>query len=667
MGHRKGERVFQVSDTIDIINIAAWSEPKRLNTKQGPKILRVAACTDKFRKIWKADKESCRAAGLGWEKDYKTGDLTGRITWWAPDTQEAVRQNDAIAVSRASAPVVSRHLPIPAGLAYLGYQEVGISFCLDREAALIADEMGLGKTIQAIGVINADVSLKRILIICPASLKLNWKRELSTWLTRGDLTVGIADGKTCPPADVVIINYDVLTKHLGFLHAGEWDLVIVDESHYLKNPKAQRTVAALGKWHKEPSRVKPAIRARKKIALTGTPILNRPIEIQPVLGWLSPKEFGHFWGFAKRYCAAYEGQWGWDLSGASNLEELQHKLRTSILIRRLKKDVLNDLPAKVRQVIELPANGCSALLAEEAEVQSKSAALIADLSDAVQLAKLCEDDTAYEEALAALRKANGVAFEDIARVRHDIALAKVPYVIEHVLNATGPVIVFAHHRDVVEAIRSGLTGAGKRCVTLIGGQSDTSKDAAVTAFQSGEADVFIGNFRAAGVGITLTASSHVIFAELDWVPAILSQAEDRAHRIGQTDSVLVQHIVLEGSLDQRLARAIVEKQRVADKALDKQLAAIEIKEPVTALNDVPEDEKVAREGAEFSAEQIQTFIAKLRRLSAVCDGAVQEDFQGFNAFDSPFGKSLAAQTSLSQKQAKAAALLCRKYRRQLGE
>ena len=178
---------------IEITSIAAWGEPKKVSTNQGPRILRTAPASEKFSALWKADKEACRAAGLGWGKDRMTA--AWQIQWWAKDTSEASRVNEAVATSRATDAAFEP--PAPAGLAYLPYQKAGVKFALDNPAALIADEMGLGKTIQAIGVINTDTSIHNVLIICPASLKINWKRELAAWLT-AKLTVGIADGKTYP-------------------------------------------------------------------------------------------------------------------------------------------------------------------------------------------------------------------------------------------------------------------------------------------------------------------------------------------------------------------------------------------------------------------------------------------------------------------------------------
>jgi SWI/SNF-related matrix-associated actin-dependent regulator 1 of chromatin subfamily A len=451
-------------------------------------------------------------------------------------------------------------------------------------------------------------------------------------------------------------------RHHTHLHERTWDLCIIDESQYLKNPKAQRSIAILGNAKKDIA----AITAKRRIALTGTPILNRPIEAQPILGFLDPQNFGHFWRFAKRYCAAYQGPYGWDLSGASNLEELQRKLRATCMIRRLKRDVLTELPPKRRQVIELPANGLLGLLKRESDAHAKHREMLETLQDALEMAKLLDDQEAYADAVQSLRKGQGAMFEEMAEIRHAIALEKVPYVIEHVLDTEEPVVVFAWHRDVVEKLREGLSKEGRKCVSVVGGMSDQAKDDAVQAFQGGRADVFIGNIKAAGVGLTLTRSSHVVFCELDWVPANMTQAEDRTHRIGQTASVLIQHLVLEGSLDQVMAKALVAKQDIADQALDKTLAKIEAQEPVSTIEIDKEHWHAARAKApELSASEIALLLSKLQYLASVCDGAMSLDSHGFNKFDARFGKFLAAQATLSPNQAIAAQRLCVKYRKQL--
>ena len=161
-----------------------------------------------------------------------------------------------------------------------------------------------------------------------------------------------------------------------------------------------------------------------------------------------------------------------------------------------------------------------------------------------------------------------IDFEKMSEVRHETALKKVPDVIDHLTEINHQVVVMAHHKNVVDGIKQGLEATGKTVVTLTGDCNQTHRQKSVDTFQAGKADVFIGTIGAAGVGITLTKASHVVFAELDWVPGNMSQAEDRCHRIGQDNSVLVQHLVVDGSIDARLAKVLVKKQKVLDKTLD---------------------------------------------------------------------------------------------------
>jgi SWI/SNF-related matrix-associated actin-dependent regulator 1 of chromatin subfamily A len=241
-----------------------------------------------------------------------------------------------------------------------------------------------------------------------------------------------------------------------------------------------------------------------------------------------------------RYCDAYPGQWGWDYSGASNLDELNERLRSTVMIRRLKADVMKELPPKRRQIIELSG-------------------------------ALPKPEVDYLAAVKALKNPGQIAFEEIARVRHEDALAKLPQVIEFIKDAleeSEKIVVFAWHRDVIEGLTQALIDFSPVIVT--GDTSLKNRQWAIENFQNEpHTRIFIGNIQAAGVGITLTAASHVIFAELDWTPGVVSQAEDRCHRIGQKDFVLVQHLVLSGSIDAKMAKILVAKQEVLDKALDR--------------------------------------------------------------------------------------------------
>ena len=631
-----------------------------------------------------------KAAGFRWNARKKR--------WWTDDLVKAQRLSEfakgpakaaltradnvhraAVAASAATSSEVD--LPCPVGQEYLPYQRGGIAYALDRKSTLIGDEMGLGKTIQALGVVNATPKAKRVLIICPASLRLNWEREAKKWLVNKDLSIGIAQGKDWPATDVVIINYDILTKHKGRVHGRTWDVLIVDEAHYLKNPKAQRTKQVFGDYaYKTKTWNVSPLKAKRRLLLTGTPIVNRPIELWGLINYLAPDEFDNFFRYAKRYADAHYNGWAWDFSGAQNLEELQEKLRSLVMVRRLKADVLPDLPPKRRQVIELPANGAKGKVRAEQAAWADQEERLTGLKIAIELAKISQDPSDYDKAVAALSEGALIAFAEMSKLRHETALAKVPYVIDHVADAAegGKVIVFAHHIDVVAQIVEGLEDRGVKTVSLTGKDPMDARQAAVDSFQGDdEVKVFVGNIKAAGVGITLTAASHVVFAELDWVPANLSQAEDRAHRIGQTNNVLIQHLVLEGSLDQQIASQIVTKQAVIDQALDNEidLDAEDRKVPLipTADNSVSdivksevdkwEDRKQQRD--DISPDQQDAIHGCLKILAGLCDGASSRDDMGFNGVDTNFGHSLARQPILTPKQSFFGRKIIAKYHRQL--
>jgi SWI/SNF-related matrix-associated actin-dependent regulator 1 of chromatin subfamily A len=193
-------------------------------------------------------------------------------------------------------------IPVPAGLAYFPFQKAGIAYALNRKNTLIADEMGMGKGIQAIGVINTDPSISTVLVVCPATLKLNWQNELNKWLVR-KMSVGIV-GNDVPETNIVIVNFDILVKWHEVLTSRVWDLLIIDESHKVKNPKAQRTQHLLGDTK---NGIEP-IEAHRKLFLTGTPIVNRPLELWTLLHAIDPQGMGrNFFGYAKRYCNATQG------------------------------------------------------------------------------------------------------------------------------------------------------------------------------------------------------------------------------------------------------------------------------------------------------------------------------------------------------------------------
>jgi hypothetical protein len=332
------------------------------------------------------------------------------------------------------------------------------------------------------------------------------------------------------------------------------------------------------------------IKAKRRVFLTGTPIVNRPIELWPIVRALDPQGLGKSWfAYTNRYCGAVQTRYGVDVSGASNLDELQTKLRATCMVRRLKSEVLTDLPPKVRQVIEIPAAGMESLVATERAQYAQHRGEIERLQAEAEALRE-QGGVDYAEAVEKLQEATGAAFTEMSKIRHELALAKLPHVIEHVeaaLENVDKVVVMCWHHDVVQALTQHF---GRAAVEVSGKVAIADRQAAVERFQTDKTcRVFVGTIKAAGVGLTLTASSTVIFAELWWVPGDISQAEDRCHRIGQTDSVLVQHLVVDGSLDATQAKTIVEKQDVIDRALDRGqvpvAAPVLLQQPVERLFD----------------------------------------------------------------------------------
>jgi superfamily II DNA or RNA helicase len=564
-----------------------------------------------------------------------------------------------------------------AAIKHVGEKEcVCIRVDSDDSLFITNDYVLTHNTVQAIGVINSDATIKKVLVICPASLKTNWEREMTKWFTR-KLTIGISDTKALPLTDVVIINFDVLHKYKSDLDAVRWDVVVVDEAHYCKNAKARRTQMIIGKLVKQVKGyrgpavwdVKP-LKAVRRLFMTGTPIVNRPVELFPILNALDPETWNSFFKYALRYCNAHDNGHGWDFSGASNLDELQEKLRGSVMLRRLKKDVLTELPAKRRQIIELPANGAAKAIQREKAAWSKHEAQIEQLQANVELSKASDNPEDYTKAVEAMREGLKVAFNEISKARHETAVAKIPNALEHIETIIGDdtetkLVVFAHHHDVIDAISEKL---GDKCVVLTGETSMVNRQDAVDRFQKDPAvQVFIGSITAAGVGITLTAASHVVFVELDWVPGNVTQAEDRCHRIGQRESVLVQHLVLEGSLDANMARTLVEKQAVIDYALDK----IKHQEVVAPTRGQASTRDMKREILDSVAEKLTVDHCKIihRGLQILAgmdvDHARQRNDIGYSGCDVRIGHALAEQVTISKRQAALGLRLVNKYRRQI--
>ena len=404
------------------------------------------------------------------------------------------------------------------------FQRAGVKYAVNARRCLIADEMGLGKTVQALATLKHLDALPA-LIVCPASLRLNWMREAKKWLP----------GVVATPyeiswhGDVCVINYDILTKYKDhIMEKGRFKSIVFDEAHYLKNHKAQRSVAA--------NDIAASIRKAKGdeavvLMLTGTPILNRPGELLHLLQILGRVEdVGGFKTFRDRYMMN-----DWKGNGY-NLEELQQICRSRFLIRREKSQVLTDLPPKRRVTVDINLHNPKAYKAvEDAPLQDNGAAAIVRIGE----------------------------------LRREAARQKMPGVVQWVMDFldTGKkLILFAVHRDVQQELVKTFPG----CAQILGEDDAQARQKAVDRFQEDPAcQLIVCSLKAAGVGLTLTAASDVAFHEFGWTPGDMDQAEDRAHRIGQRDSVTAYFLRgVEAGIDGQMLQLIEEKREVSRKLLD---------------------------------------------------------------------------------------------------
>lgn len=435
-----------------------------------------------------------------------------------------------------------QHFPAPEGAHYLPHQRAGIEYCLGGQHIFIADEPGLGKTITALGVANALES-RLILVIAPTSLCENWRRESERWLCHGSALVLDSAGAMKEifieqkMARVVIISYGrVINKeNLKNLKRLPFDLLILDECHALKNIKSQRAKQIFGKGGLVDAANE---RGAKVLALSGTPVVNRPIEIYGITKKLCPEAINDisWFEYGLKYCNGWQGRWGWDFTGASNLKELGHRLRSHFMLRRTKEAVLENLPEKMINVVYL--------------------------SESKEARRLISEINSWETLT--LMKSQKINFTEVSEARKKLGLEKVQKAAEYIetLIESGheKIVVFAHHIDVLEQLDLALQKHNP--VVLHGGTSVALRPKLVDAFQGQkEIKLFIGSITAAGVGLTLTAASYVVIVEPSYVPGENEQAMDRCHRIGQKKSVIVDFLVHKNSLDARILNANLRKQQ----------------------------------------------------------------------------------------------------------
>ncbi len=414
------------------------------------------------------------------------------------------------------------------------FQRAGVAYLLEARRSFLADEQGLGKTIQALAALEADDAYPAV-VVCPASLKLNWAREIEHWLPHRTATVLSGTARAGVAADIVILNYEIVHGHRERLLLRRPKALVLDESHYCKNPRAKRTQAT----RKLADGLPPGA---LKLALSGTPVLNRPDELISQLRILGRLEdFGSGARFARRF------------RGIGAEARIHWHLRRRCFARRLKSEVLPQLPAKRQAVVPVE-------LDNEREYRLAERDVIAWLRE--QPLDLSELDAKIAAALRAERLAQLNTLKRLAaRGKLEAALAWI-----HAFLAHGePLVVFAHHAEIQEALLHRFPDAAH----ILGRDSVMAREAAVHAFQAtGGPQLLVGSTQVASQGITLTRASNVAFLELEWTPAVHDQAEDRCHRIGQHDAVTAWYLLAANTIDETTAELIARKRGIVGAVTD---------------------------------------------------------------------------------------------------
>ncbi|KAK7473353.1 hypothetical protein BaRGS_00035401 [Batillaria attramentaria] len=414
------------------------------------------------------------------------------------------------------------------------FQREGVNFGVHLNGRiLIADDMGLGKTLQAICLACVYRSKWPVLVVTPSSVRFDWAQQFKRWLPSLDpdkVQVAVT-GRDNPASGLVnIISYDLLSRKAKQLTAAKFQVIIMDESHFLKNFKTVRTKAAL-----------PLLQAAKHvILLSGTPALSRPVELYTQIIAICPRLF-KFHDFGVRYCEGKQQPWGWDYSGSCNMGELQLLLEEKMMIRRLKRDVLSQLPAKRRQMVVL------------------------DPVSVASSRSLIQASRTMEQKLTGMQKRGA-----LLQYFHETCKVKVSAVRDYVLDmvaAEKKFIIFAHHQEMLDSIEEAVSQASVQYIRIDGRTTSEQRNFFCRKFQSrDECRVAVLSITAANAGLNLSAASIVIFAELFWNPGILVQAEDRAHRLGQQDSVLVYYLVAQKTADDYIWPLVQNKLQVLGKA-----------------------------------------------------------------------------------------------------
>lgn len=502
-----------------------------------------------------------RSAGFYWDSVAKE--------WWTKNPRNASKLSfcaDSEATRRLQVLTISvapwtGPIRYPSDLVLRGFQRRAVEWALSRNRSYLALDPGLGKTIVA-AVIRSTLQAS-VVYVCPPYLMENVKEEFDKWKPGIEHTFihggrvmpaqyflgGVKDSSTAVFSTMIVSDAIISRKETQkvireFREVTEMFgpvILIADESHRFKNLDAARTKALFRSLVPQ---------FEKAILMSGTPVPNRPFELWPALNFCAPEAIDYIgrFDYGRKYCAGFESGYGWDFTGASNTEELARRITEKFMLRIRKVDALPELPPKTEELV---------LIDEDLP------AAVRDF-DAKILRNFSPDDTVQEQIEQLLSIENWEALH-IATYRRELGVLKAPHAIRYILTLLSEtdeaLLVFAHHKEVVATLTSGL--AKFKPITITGDTPVAKRQGMVREFQeNGDRRLFIGNIQAAGTGFNLTKATRVVFAEYSWVPGENDQASDRAHRIGQKDHVFVQYLVYRNSLDRKVLETLWRKREI---------------------------------------------------------------------------------------------------------
>ena len=443
------------------------------------------------------------------------------------------------------------NIKVPKGLSLMEFQKEGVGFIESRNGnVIVGDEMGTGKTITVLTYISNHPELTPVVIVVPATLKYNWKKEADKWLlTKRDIQIleSKKTKKLKKSSDIIIVNYDIVHAWRKEIANINPKVLVLDECHAIKTSTTKRTK---GVKHI-------AKKAKHIIPMSGTPAINRPAELYNSIKLVESELFGSFQSYAQRYCDAYFNGYGWEYKGGSNLEEL-YDILSNIMIRRKKEDVIKDLPEKRRTFVSLDLTNVSDYNKAE--------------NDFIEWVRENKGKRAADRASSA-EKLVKVGTLRLLAVRGALANS-IQWIKNFLADYDGKLVVFAVHKEIISAL---MEEFGDIAVKIDGSvPTGEVRQTIVEKFQNDKnIRLFVGNIKAAGVGITLTASSNIVFLELPWTPGELEQAEDRCHRMGQKNAVNIWYLLAENTIEMELAKMIDSKRNILSQVLDGQVISEE--------------------------------------------------------------------------------------------